>query len=74
MIDYSTITFCPALDYKNYCQACGNCEYCHLFYTNKGEDCKGCGANFKDKNLNVKAKFEVKGALQHNLILIKSNE
>ena len=57
-VDFSKITLCPALEYKCYCQIAGHCEYCSNFHTNKGETCKGCGANFKDKSLNTKAKYE----------------
>jgi len=59
-LDYSKITLCPALKYKCYCQVCGHCEYCSYFHTRKGENCKGCGANFKNKKLNSKAKYEKK--------------
>lgn len=55
-IDYSKITLCPALRYKFYCQVGGKCEYCSHYHTNKGENCKGCGANFENKP-NHKARF-----------------
>ena len=57
-IDYSKITLCPALDYKVYCQVCGHCEGCSNYYKRKGESCKGCGANFKNKP-NPKAKYNL---------------
>lgn len=40
---------CPALDYKRPCQACGKCEFCKFYFTNKinesEADCKGCEFN-----------------------------
>lgn len=57
-VDYSKITLCPALNYTCYCGICGKCEFCSFFHTNKGENCKGCGANYKNESLNIKAKYE----------------
>ena len=57
VFDYSKITLCPASEYKCYCQVGGCCDYCPHFHTRKDENCKGCGANFKNKKLNVKSKF-----------------
>lgn len=54
-IDYSRITLCPALEYKLFCQVCGKCEYCSMY---KSKECNGCGANFKDESLNIKAKYD----------------
>ena len=65
--DYSKITLCPALNYDVYCQVCGKCEYCPYFHTNKGEKCKGCGANFKhapnpkERFINSFEKTDVRG-------------
>ena len=56
-VGHSKITLCPTLKYKCYCQVGGKCEYCRHFHTNKGETCKGCGANFNDEKLNTKARF-----------------
>ena len=55
-VDYSKITLCPVYNYETYCCVCGNCEYCPNYKTNKGEDCDGCGANYKHKP-NPKARF-----------------
>ena len=55
---YSKITLCPSLKYKCFCQAPGRCEHCSYFHTRENEYCKGCGANFKDESLNIKAKYE----------------
>lgn len=55
-VDYSTITLCPALGYDCYCQMCCRCEYCPYYKTNDGENCEGCGANFKHQE-NPKAKY-----------------
>ena len=57
-VDYSKITLCQSLKYKCFCQAPGRCEHCSYFYTRENEYCKGCGANFKDESLNIKAKYE----------------
>ena len=57
-LDYTKITLCPSLNYECFCQVCGNCEYCEFYHTKEGQDCQGCGANFKNQP-NLKAKFDL---------------
>lgn len=55
--DHPRITLCPALEYKIYCQICGSCEYCPHYKAKEGDNCEGCGANFKNQD-NPKAKYK----------------